>query len=76
MSHTAECKVRLYLFGDDHTAKARLELDTGTNRLTGHGTARCAPRDNEVPEIGDEAPGRGRRASPGTVRARSRRRRG
>ncbi|MFD7915989.1 DUF1876 domain-containing protein [Streptomyces sp. NPDC059752] len=54
MPHTAEWKVRLYLFEEDHTTKARLELDTGTNRLTGHGTARCAPQDNDVPEIGDE----------------------
>ncbi|MFJ9943280.1 dsRBD fold-containing protein [Streptomyces erythrochromogenes] len=53
MTHTAEWKVRLYLF-EDHTTKARLELDTGTNRLTGHGTARCAPQDTDVPEIGDE----------------------
>ncbi|MFI8338996.1 dsRBD fold-containing protein [Streptomyces sp. NPDC085639] len=55
MSHTAEWKVRLYLFEEeDHTTKARLELDTGTNRLTGHGTARTAPQDTDVPEIGDE----------------------
>ncbi|MET9881830.1 DUF1876 domain-containing protein [Streptomyces sp. NPDC006430] len=55
MSHTAEWKVRLYLFEDDaHTTKARLELDTGANKLTGHGTARCAPQDEDVPEIGDE----------------------
>ncbi|MFF3618856.1 DUF1876 domain-containing protein [Streptomyces sp. NPDC002467] len=54
MSRTAEWKVRLYLFEEEHTTKARLELDTGTNRLTGHGTARCAPQDNDVPEIGDE----------------------
>ncbi|MCC0094068.1 MULTISPECIES: DUF1876 domain-containing protein [Streptomyces] len=54
MSHTAEWKVRLYLFEADQTTKARLELDTGTNKLTGHGTARCAPQDKDVPEIGDE----------------------
>ncbi|MFJ1569327.1 DUF1876 domain-containing protein [Streptomyces erythrochromogenes] len=54
MTHTAEWKVRLYLFEEDHTTKARLELDTGTTRLTGHGTARCAPQDTDVPEIGDE----------------------
>ncbi|KOY53733.1 dsRBD fold-containing protein [Streptomyces sp. XY332] len=54
MSHIAEWKVRLYLFEEGHTTKARLELDTGTNRLTGHGTARCAPQDADVPEIGDE----------------------
>ncbi|MFE9557785.1 DUF1876 domain-containing protein [Streptomyces sp. NPDC006703] len=54
MSHTAEWKVRLYLFEEDQTTKARLELDTGTKKLTGHGTARCAPQDTDVPEIGDE----------------------
>lgn len=54
MTHTAEWKVRLYLFEEDQTTKARLELDTGTNKLIGHGTARCAPRDKDVPEIGDE----------------------
>ncbi|MGW6752472.1 dsRBD fold-containing protein [Streptomyces sp. NPDC055006] len=26
----------------------------GTNKLTGHGAARCAPQDDDVPEIGDE----------------------
>ncbi|MFB6673071.1 DUF1876 domain-containing protein [Streptomyces sp. NPDC057684] len=54
MSHAAEWKVRLYLFEEDRTTKARLELDTGTNKLTGHGTARCAPQDDDVPVIGDE----------------------
>ncbi|MCX5126918.1 DUF1876 domain-containing protein [Streptomyces sp. NBC_00347] len=54
MSHTSEWKVRLYLFEEDQTTKARLELDTGTSKLTGHGTARCAPQDTDVPEIGDE----------------------
>ncbi|MFJ7779384.1 DUF1876 domain-containing protein [Streptomyces yangpuensis] len=54
MSHTAEWKVRLFLFEEDRTTKARLELDTGTTRITGHGTARCNPQDSDVPEIGDE----------------------
>ncbi|MFB7462311.1 DUF1876 domain-containing protein [Streptomyces sp. NPDC056224] len=54
MSHTAEWKVRLYLFEEDQTTKARLELDTGANKLIGHGTAHCAPQDKDVPEIGDE----------------------
>ncbi|MFE6843814.1 dsRBD fold-containing protein [Streptomyces sp. NPDC057686] len=54
MSHTSEWKTRLYLFEEEHTAKARIELDTGTTRLTGHGTARCNPTDKDVPEIGDE----------------------
>ncbi|GAA1261871.1 DUF1876 domain-containing protein [Streptomyces aureus] len=54
MPHTTEWKIRLYLFEEDRTTKARLELDTGTARLTGHGTARCNPEDRDVPEIGDE----------------------
>ncbi|MEK0097223.1 DUF1876 domain-containing protein [Streptomyces sp. A475] len=54
MSHAAGWKVRLYLFEEDRTTKARLEVDTGTNKLTGHGTARCAPQDDDVPKIGDE----------------------
>lgn len=54
MPHTAEWKVRLYLFEEDRTTKVRVELDTGANRLTGHGTARCSPGDDDVPEIGDE----------------------
>ncbi|MFJ6783313.1 DUF1876 domain-containing protein [Streptomyces yangpuensis] len=54
MSHTTEWKTRTYLFEEDGTTKVRVELDTGTNRLTGHGTARCNPADKDVPEIGDE----------------------
>lgn len=52
--HTVEWKVRLYLFEDEGTTKARAVLDTGTSSLTGHGTARCNPHDAVVPEIGDE----------------------
>ncbi|MGY6024692.1 DUF1876 domain-containing protein [Streptomyces spinosirectus] len=54
MSHTAEWKIRLYLFEEEGTTKARVVLDTGTTSLTGHGTAHCNPRDTDVPEIGDE----------------------
>ncbi|MFE9535631.1 dsRBD fold-containing protein [Streptomyces sp. NPDC006691] len=54
MSHTAEWKVRLYLFEERGRTKARAELDTGTRKLTGRGAARCRPQDREVPEIGDE----------------------
>ncbi|MBZ9599459.1 DUF1876 domain-containing protein [Streptomyces yangpuensis] len=54
MSHTTEWKTRVYLFEEDGTTKVRVELDTGSNRLTGHGTARCNPTDKDVPEIGDE----------------------
>ncbi|MDX3536956.1 DUF1876 family protein [Streptomyces sp. MB09-01] len=54
MSHATEWETRVYLFEEGHTTKVRVELDTGTNRLTGHGTARCNPADKDVPEIGDE----------------------
>ncbi|MFG2616437.1 dsRBD fold-containing protein [Streptomyces sp. NPDC048507] len=54
MSHTSEWKARVYLFEEEHTTKVRVELDTGTTRLTDHGTARCNPTDKDVPEIGDE----------------------
>lgn len=54
MSHTSEWKTHLYLFEEEHTTKVRVELDTGTTRLTGHGTARCNPTDKDVPEIGGE----------------------
>lgn len=54
MSHTGEWKTRVYLFEEDRTTKVRVELDTGTTKLTGHGTAHCNPADADVPEIGDE----------------------
>jgi hypothetical protein len=54
MPHTTEWKIRLYLFEDEGTTKARAVLDTGTTSLTGRGIARCNPEDVDVPEIGDE----------------------
>ncbi|MGW7363519.1 DUF1876 domain-containing protein [Streptomyces sp. NPDC054841] len=54
MPHTVEWKVRLCLFEDEGTTKARVVLDTGTTELTGHGAAHCNPADTDVPEIGDE----------------------
>ncbi|MGW2559392.1 dsRBD fold-containing protein [Streptomyces sp. NPDC001514] len=54
MTRTAEWKIRLYLFEEDRTTKARVDLDTGAALLTGHGVARCRPEDWDVPEIGDE----------------------
>ncbi|MEK0099742.1 dsRBD fold-containing protein [Streptomyces sp. A475] len=54
MPHTAEWKIHLYVVEEDRTTKARLELDTGTARLTGHGHARRNPEDSDVPEIGDD----------------------
>ncbi|UQA90956.1 DUF1876 domain-containing protein [Streptomyces halobius] len=54
MRRAVEWNVRLYLFEEDGTTKARVVLDTGTTSMTGHGTARCNPHDVDVPEIGDE----------------------
>ncbi|MHC3469545.1 DUF1876 domain-containing protein [Streptomyces sp. 7R007] len=54
MLHTAEWKVRLYLFEEEGTTKARVVLETGTTSFTGHGIAHCNPGDTDVPEIGDE----------------------
>lgn len=54
MPHTSEWPVRLHLFEEDGTTKARAEIDTGTTVLTGHGVAHRNPADTDVPEIGDE----------------------
>ncbi|MBM4792017.1 DUF1876 domain-containing protein [Streptomyces sioyaensis] len=60
MGHTVEWPVRLYLVEEDGRTTARVALHTGnttlhgTTTLTGHGTARCSPDDQDVPEIGDE----------------------
>lgn len=54
MPHTVEWKVRLRLFEEEGTTKARAVLDTGTTELTGHGDAHRNPADMDVPEIGDE----------------------
>ncbi|MCK7622191.1 DUF1876 domain-containing protein [Streptomyces sp. RS10V-4] len=54
MARTLEWKVRVHLFEEDTATKAHVVLDTGTATLTGRGTARCGPRDPDVPEIGDE----------------------
>ncbi|KUM84350.1 MULTISPECIES: dsRBD fold-containing protein [Streptomyces] len=54
MSHTAEWTVRLYLFDDEGTTKARVALEAGTTSLNGYGAAHCNPEDTDVPEIGGE----------------------
>ncbi|MFE3323548.1 dsRBD fold-containing protein [Streptomyces sp. NPDC059176] len=54
MARTLEWRVRMRLSEDEGTTRARVDLDTGTTTLTGHGTARCNPADVDVPEIGDE----------------------
>ncbi|MFJ9535978.1 DUF1876 domain-containing protein [Streptomyces sp. NPDC101225] len=54
MTHTTEWKLRLHLFEDEGTTKARVVLDTTATSLTGHGAAYRSPADTDVPEIGDE----------------------
>ncbi|MCX3059267.1 DUF1876 domain-containing protein [Streptomyces beihaiensis] len=54
MTHTVEWKVRLHLFEEAGTTKARAVLNTGTTEFTGHGAAHRNPADTDVPEIGDE----------------------
>ncbi|MFR9796702.1 DUF1876 domain-containing protein [Streptomyces sp. MS06] len=54
MSHTTEWNLRLFLFEEEGTTKARVALDTGANSLTGRGDAHRNPADADVPEIGDE----------------------
>lgn len=54
MARTLEWKVRLYLFEDAGTTRARVTVDTGSTVLTGRGAARLNPVDRDVPEIGDE----------------------
>ena len=54
MPHTVEWKVRLHVFEDEGTTKARVVLDTGATALVGHGVAHQNPADTDVPEIGDE----------------------
>ncbi len=56
MEHTAEWKIRLYLYEHDEndSTVAEVVLETGANTLRGEGRARRNPHDSPVPEIGDE----------------------
>ncbi|MDQ8704960.1 DUF1876 family protein [Streptomyces sp. LHD-70] len=54
MSHTTDWTARVHLVEEDLTTKVSVDLDTGGGRLTGHGTARRNPSDDDVPEIGDD----------------------
>ncbi|MEU5541821.1 dsRBD fold-containing protein [Streptomyces sioyaensis] len=68
MGHTVEWPVRLYLVEENGKTTARVALHTGTTTLTGQGTARCSPDDQDVPEIGDEiAAGRAMRDLAGQL---------
>ncbi|WP_327365712.1 DUF1876 domain-containing protein [Streptomyces sp. NBC_01217] len=54
MTRTLEWKVRVGLSEEDGTTRAEAVLDTGSERLVGHGVARCNPQDVDIPAIGDE----------------------
>ena len=54
MAHTVDWKIRLQLFEEQGTTKAKVVLDTGAASLTGQGVAHCSPQDRDIPEIGDE----------------------
>jgi hypothetical protein len=50
-----EWLVRIFISEHDGTTRAEARLDTGTGKgLTGTGSARLSPKDDDVPEIGDE----------------------
>ncbi|MFF0398751.1 DUF1876 domain-containing protein [Streptomyces sp. NPDC005248] len=54
MTRTLEWNVHLDLSEENGTTKAEAVLDTGSEKLMGHGVARCNPQDVNVPTIGDE----------------------
>ncbi|GAA3655069.1 DUF1876 domain-containing protein [Streptomyces chitinivorans] len=54
MAHTQDWKIRLHLFEEEGTTKARAVLDLGGTEISGQGVARRNPHDRDVPEIGDE----------------------
>ncbi|MER7023918.1 MULTISPECIES: DUF1876 domain-containing protein [Streptomyces] len=54
MTRTTEWTVRIVVFEEDGTTKARAVLDTGSAKMTGRGAAHCNPEDVDIPEIGDE----------------------
>ncbi|MFV2121312.1 dsRBD fold-containing protein [Streptomyces sp. Act-28] len=54
MTRTLEWKISMDLLEDEGTTEARAVLDTGESTITGHGSARRNPEDEDVPLIGDE----------------------
>ena len=59
MEHTAEWKIRLYLFEHDTGSTARAVLETGANTLRGQGHAGRPAEDSAMTEIRtEEAAGR------------------
>lgn len=54
MTRTLEWSVRLGLSEEDGTTRAEAVLDTGSEKVVGHGVAHCNPQDVDIPVIGDE----------------------
>ena len=54
MEHTAEWKIKLYLFEHDNGSTAKVVLDTGANTLHGEGHAGQYPDGRAIPEIDTE----------------------
>jgi nicotinate phosphoribosyltransferase len=54
MEHTAEWKMKLYLFEHDNGSTAEVVLDTGANILHGEGHAGQHPDGRAIPEIDTE----------------------
>lgn len=54
MTRTLEWKINMDLLEDEGTTEARAVLDTGESTITGRGSARRSPEDEDVPLIGDE----------------------
>jgi hypothetical protein len=54
MEHTAEWKIKLYLFEHDSGSTAQVVLDTGANTLHGEGHAGRSPDGRAIPEIDTE----------------------
>ncbi|MCP9960021.1 MULTISPECIES: DUF1876 domain-containing protein [Streptomyces] len=54
MTRTLEWRIAMDLVEDGDTTEARAVLDTGRSTITGRGSARRNPEDEDVPLIGDE----------------------
>ncbi len=54
MLHTRQWNAKVFLFEQNGHTRADAVLDTGENKLHGHGRARCHTGERDVPEIGDE----------------------
>jgi nicotinate phosphoribosyltransferase len=54
MEHTAEWKIKLFLFEHDNGSTAQVVLDTGVTTLRGEGHAGQYPDGRAVPEIDTE----------------------